>query len=262
MKALVRNPIAWGITLSGLVLLLVLGLACVRDDTGTTGYARFLTLEPNAMGDTLAGIFASLAFIWIVVTVFIQSAELREQRKVLKAQRFEFEQMAAAQKAQVDALRAQAEIFLDEQKDRHERRAEKLFLAQLESVKNKMLEIAKPGEFWLYERDGRVSSFRIGDNQYESRLRLLAGRDMIDSIFNELRAALETLKILNNKGELRAFPGKKILEALEERIIDLQQADGLSEATRIVLYDYGLERIESAIDEILSISSRLPEQSP
>jgi len=85
---------------------------------------------------------------------------------------------------------------------------------------------------------------------------------MIDSIFNELRAALETLKILNNKGELRAFPGKKILEALEERIIDLQQADGLSEATRIVLYDYGLERIESAIDEILSISSRLPEQSP
>ncbi|WP_270725710.1 putative phage abortive infection protein [Shimia sp. Alg240-R146] len=35
---------------------------------------------PNEIGDSFAGLFGSLAFVWIVVTVLIQSLELREQR--------------------------------------------------------------------------------------------------------------------------------------------------------------------------------------
>ena len=90
--------------------------------------------------------------------------------------------MAEAQKAQVDALRAQAEIFLDEQKDRHERRSEKLFLAQFASIKSKMLEISEPGGIWEYERDGRINSYGIGDHQYKSKLRDLEDRELVESI--------------------------------------------------------------------------------
>ena len=41
----------------------------------------FWSLDPNEVGDTFAGLFGSLAFVWIVVTVFLQGNELRDQRK-------------------------------------------------------------------------------------------------------------------------------------------------------------------------------------
>lgn len=66
---------------------------------------------PNEVGDALAGIAGSLAFVWLVVTVWLQAKELREQRK-------EFERMAGA-------LDAQAKIFLDEQRQRKEAEAER-----------------------------------------------------------------------------------------------------------------------------------------
>jgi hypothetical protein len=36
------------------------------------------------IGDPLAGIFAPLAFLWLVAAVLVQSQELQEQRKELK----------------------------------------------------------------------------------------------------------------------------------------------------------------------------------
>lgn len=45
-----------------------------------SGMAALKTLTPNEIGDTLAGLAGSLAFIWLIVTVWIQSAELAAQR--------------------------------------------------------------------------------------------------------------------------------------------------------------------------------------
>jgi len=44
--------------------------------------AVFHCLKGNERGDLLAGIFAPLAFIWLVATVLIQSSELKDQRHV------------------------------------------------------------------------------------------------------------------------------------------------------------------------------------
>lgn len=52
----------------------------------------FSCLEPNELGDLLAGAFAPLAFLWLVATVWIQSRELKAQRKELALTRKEFEQ--------------------------------------------------------------------------------------------------------------------------------------------------------------------------
>ncbi len=47
------------------------------------------------MGDTFAGVFSALAFIWIIVTVFIQQKELSFTRAELAGQREALSQEAA-----------------------------------------------------------------------------------------------------------------------------------------------------------------------
>ena len=59
---------------------------------------------PNEIGDMLAGFAGALAFIWIVVTVLLQAAELREQRE-------QFEKMADAQEDQVKILVEQRKFY-------------------------------------------------------------------------------------------------------------------------------------------------------
>ncbi|UFI05997.1 hypothetical protein [Roseibium aggregatum] len=59
-------------------------------------------LELNEFGDFLAGTFAPLAFLWLVLAVILQSAELKEQRLALVAQLEEAQQhtsMLAAEQA-------------------------------------------------------------------------------------------------------------------------------------------------------------------
>nr|WP_256471805.1 putative phage abortive infection protein [Oceanicola sp. 502str15] len=50
----------------------------------------FLKSSSNEIGDTLAGIAGTLAFLWIIVTVWLQSQELAAQREVLSATEEEF----------------------------------------------------------------------------------------------------------------------------------------------------------------------------
>ena len=91
-----RNPIAWGLGITllfiGFVFVLAVGSYCTPNIC-LSRLEVFLASKPNEIGDTLAGISSTIAFVWIVVTVWIQSLELREQRRELKAQRKEFEQV-------------------------------------------------------------------------------------------------------------------------------------------------------------------------
>ena len=50
----------------------------------------FGCMTANETGDFLAGFFAPLAFLWLAAAVFIQSRELREQRRELALTRNEF----------------------------------------------------------------------------------------------------------------------------------------------------------------------------
>lgn len=115
---------------SGLTLLLIggvvlSGFGSVCDDSGSC-LSRWQILQnapSNEIGDTLSGIGSALAFIWLVMTAWMQSQELREQRKELRQQRKEWEKISAAQDAQVEILERQGDIFADEMKHRSEIRA-------------------------------------------------------------------------------------------------------------------------------------------
>lgn len=105
-------------------------------------WQHLVTATANEVGDTLAGFAGSLAFVWLVVTVWLQATELREQRK-------EFERMADAQNAQVDLLIKQGEIFELEQKEREENRAHRLLIELMVSLRLSILD-SRVHEDWSH----------------------------------------------------------------------------------------------------------------
>lgn len=103
------SPMIVGIVLTILIFSLAIGGSYLRS-------SELLELELNEVGDLLAGVAGTLAFVWLIVAVFVQRAELR-------AQRDEWKRMGRA-------LEAQAAIFADEKKHRTEIRVD----AELEEV--------------------------------------------------------------------------------------------------------------------------------
>jgi hypothetical protein len=79
------------------------------DDLSCKG--TFTCLTASEWGDFLAGVFAPVAFLWLVVTVWIQSDELREQRVELALTRNEFELNRAVMQEEAEAARRQAEYL-------------------------------------------------------------------------------------------------------------------------------------------------------
>lgn len=64
----------------------------------------------NEWGDLIAGVFAPAAFLWLIGAVWIQSDELREQRKELILTRKEFAYNREVMQAQAEEARKQAEL--------------------------------------------------------------------------------------------------------------------------------------------------------
>lgn len=124
-----KSPILWGGVIT-LVFILFVGWLAVQDVctlTETkicqTKFQKFLSSPPNEIGDTLAGLAGSLAFLWIIVTVALQSQELKAQREVLQAQKNELKLNRIESAKMVQAMERQALIFEDELQDRVYNRA-------------------------------------------------------------------------------------------------------------------------------------------
>jgi hypothetical protein len=132
------NPMKVGLALSGLVLLCFVAMAhqrnCVLLDTSVLecqrNWAWFWTSKPNEIGDTLAGFAGVLAFIWIIVTVALQSSELRQQRAELGLTREELKLARHAQERQLQVMQKQADIF-DDEKHRRDQEVNRQYIRQL-----------------------------------------------------------------------------------------------------------------------------------
>ncbi len=78
--------------------------------TGSECLSSIPCLDPNEWGDLLAGLFAPIAFLWLVATVWIQSDELRLQREELALTRVEMEHTREVLTQQAEESRRQAEF--------------------------------------------------------------------------------------------------------------------------------------------------------
>ncbi|MCV2887314.1 putative phage abortive infection protein [Ruegeria aquimaris] len=93
-KRLCLHPVFWGVLATLTLFLFALWIGsqvdCSSEGVCQTKFSIFLAARPNEVGDTLAGFAGALAFVWIIVTVWLQSQELSEQRRVLSEQKDEF----------------------------------------------------------------------------------------------------------------------------------------------------------------------------
>ena len=115
-----------------------------------TKFTYLWQASPNELGDTLAGLAGTLAFIWIIVTVCLQSIELRAQREELRLTRSESAKMAKA-------LDAQVNILVAEQKDREA----KLAIEENEKLIEHCRAYCANQSFfeWVSESGPKLSSF-------------------------------------------------------------------------------------------------------
>ena len=81
-------------------------------------WKRITSAAPNELGDTLAGIFAPLAFIWLAGTVVIQSQELKAQREEIRRSNTAFELQAKEMEATTKFIETQTIIMQAQDEDR------------------------------------------------------------------------------------------------------------------------------------------------
>lgn len=81
----------------------------------------FGELPLNTQGDTLAGFFAPLAFLWLFIATMIQSQELAAQRKEIEDNRAVMQEQSDAAKdqarfleAQTDAMKQQTQLLVEQ----------------------------------------------------------------------------------------------------------------------------------------------------
>lgn len=221
-----------------------------EEQSYTSKWAYLKTASPNEIGDTLAGVAGSLAFVWIVVTVWLQATELREQR-------VEFEKMAEAQGDQVDLLVKQGKIFEDEQRQRMERQAHDKLDEQLISLCVLLAEHPKVAWSIATGNDKPMDAFRT-----ESLLPITVNPEIIHlELPRVARRFSKSLVALRNaadtggfnpehefpKSPLRGFGLSTALEDLSNTKEDL------SEAQRIRFDRLRIESSQHFLEEIFAL---------
>lgn len=140
------------LTLIFVSLVLVLAILPQRTEHGASiRIVQFFGAPFNEIGDAFAGVAGVLAFLWIIITVWLQSMELEEQRRELAAQRKATQEISDTQKKHLEIIEVQAEIFRDEQRQRSEVEAklevDQLLVGVSYAIQSKPLSSTK----WFYD---------------------------------------------------------------------------------------------------------------
>lgn len=134
-----------------------------------TFWEKFTTSPPNEIGDTLAGVFGSLAFAAAAVAVVMQSFELKAQREELRLTRAV---LAEQKKSTQDMAFVMADQLLYLKEDR----AERVLVALLNSLCRCLEDARNESEFcnWLmygYPGRGYSKDFEFNFQNPDSFLR-------------------------------------------------------------------------------------------
>lgn len=201
-------------------------------------YNPCLTL--NEFGDFLAGTFAPLAFFGLIITVIIQSRELREQRKelshsieVAKAQK---EEMAE----QADFLGKQAQLMADTAKMNSEQQARR----DLDTL----VDISRP-YIEIFMKDNGPDT-KLPSPEYVRR----KGLDTADAI-KTIRERLEK-SVRDQRDRYMAYlRGAHALDlGFGAHLVSLK--DRLGDYDKTLYVEYGFEAIKRELDLLLEAYPR------
>lgn len=147
-------------------------------------------LTANEWGDFLAGVFAPMAFFWLVATVWIQSSELREQRKELALTRMEFQYTRTVLKAQAEEAKRQAEFIGQQTEMLRQRDNGEAFdnWVSLLASRLRMYDHA-----WTFDCPEQNTSLRMRKNDYS----VDGDQDLIISARTQLRERIRAMEQKN-----------------------------------------------------------------
>ena len=243
------KPIKAGLLLTAIIAAIVvisgLGVACDAAGRCTERWRLLLTAPANEVGDTLSGIGSVLAFIWLVMTAWMQSMELREQRKELRAQRDEWAKMSKA-------LDAQARIFEDERRSRSEQESDK----QLEALLERVVDLSDRGPFFSVKDDFEERDILLFGGKKSNLPIRAALTSVLDSILSyEIRKseASDREQVTEYAGPINQADTAEMYSVLT-RINQLQIYLSAAEAIRLPF-----DRIELALAKLDRLA---PEANP
>jgi hypothetical protein len=241
------TPIKVGLVLTAIVVICFVAMAaqrnCILLESTTlecrSNWAWFRSSKPNEIGDALAGFAGTLAFIWIVVTVWLQSTELAEQREVLREQKEEFKLMVSAQNAQVKALEAHAAIFADEKIRRDQKEAKELYEQYLVDICRGIRFLNKESIHWYFPdpRDRPHDLFGSGYWLFTIKDGVMDTEENINAFHRNVRVNLLKLQAdLSEKKNVklpRKPPALTILIKKLQAVCDLQTSMAAPEIQRV-----------------------------
>lgn len=216
-----------------------------------SNWAWFLDAPPNEIGDTLAGFAGVLAFVWIIITVWLQGYELREQRKELELTRSELKLARQAQEKQLEVMQKQAEIFEDEQRSRAQADAKETLDAALTRIAYKSLELCNLSVTLVSEENrseltGSASIFSGYD-----------GEENLDFFLqNSHHGAIGCYYLLCNARhrihEIHRSKKSDALKLLEYFGAVLAMENGLSDGQRVRLDSLRVREIYELLNDLIS----------
>jgi len=247
--------VMWGVIITGLFIAftLVLGFqpSCGTDKTPNclNKFQKFWNSPPNEIGDTLAGLAGALAFLWIIVTVGLQSQELRAQREELAAQKDELKLTRKESEKMVSVMERQAQVFEDELKERKQNRIEQTIDASLRIFLNNVSD----ANVFLHHRRGK-------DYVPEKGLRFVYNKTV--SLDQNMQQVFDSLnKILKYKNliiEPNGITGSELLNHLDELVKILGSAEtllpGLSDAQALKFESLRTRQIKTRLGNILNLA--------
>ena len=257
-QSYVQNPVFWGAFLSvilvGAVIYWASWAKIVSYSAPRTNFEVFLASRPNEVGDLLAGVAGALAFIWIIVTVWLQSKELAAQREELKLTRVEMEEQRRATQDMARAMEAQANVLEDERKRRREERASDFLNERL----NGIAEILSRRPRIELKSDVVISGKRNHSTFYlaNSLPDESSAQQTIRQANQELQSVLGTVRTNKSNGVLYEnleFDDDRIgsLEGLLEAV--LMEMDELSDADKQRVRNYRVQRLYDGICELFQL---------
>lgn len=163
----------------------------------------------NEWGDFAAGVFAPIAFVWLVVAVVLQSIELREQRKELALTRSEFKYNRDVMRAQAEEAKNQANYMLEQtnilKETKKNTEDERVFDAAVEHIATRLRQYVSSAWNIMLVEDQPNGGIRgtildIRKSMYEGE----DDRLIIASTVQVLRTRLRELKASHPEPHLRA----------------------------------------------------------
>lgn len=255
MNAYFRFGLIATTILMTLVVILAFGTVKGVNQPDTTRWRVLWNAPPNEIGDALAGVAGTLAFLWIIVTVMIQGNELRLQRLELQLTRRELRSQREASEAMALAQNAQTSLFQDERRRALEKEYASVFNNKLRRVLEAAQEFQKrargmglrPEEAWIVTKRG---NFLINYSMDEYRKNDVAVRDFLEKLCGQ-QSTEELNSSIASHGEAIKIFMELVLRLLGE-IMDLRAKVGMITKGRID--DIGIAYSEEKLREILGIA--------